>query len=29
VEEGPPEEIFNNPKEERTKMFLKRIIREV
>jgi len=28
VEEGPPEEIFNNPKEERTKMFLKRIIRE-
>lgn len=26
VEEGPPKEIFNRPKEERTKQFLKRII---
>jgi putative lysine transport system ATP-binding protein len=29
VEEGPPEEIFNNPKEERTKLFLKRVIGEI
>jgi L-cystine transport system ATP-binding protein len=28
VEEGKPREIFNNPKEERTKQFLKRINRE-
>lgn len=27
VEEGPPSEIFNNPREERTKSFLGRIIR--
>ena len=26
AEEGPPEQIFNNPKEERTKEFLKRIL---
>lgn len=26
VEEGPPEEIFSNPKEERTRRFLKRIL---
>lgn len=26
IEEGTPEEIFNNPKEERTKQFLSRII---
>ncbi|MEO1772708.1 amino acid ABC transporter ATP-binding protein [Candidatus Enterococcus ferrettii] len=28
VEEGPPEEIFSNPKEERTRRFLKRILPE-
>lgn len=28
VEEGPPEEIFSNPKEERTHRFLKRILPE-
>lgn len=28
VEEGPPEDIFNNPKEERTKEFLKRILED-
>lgn len=28
VEEGPPNEIFSNPKEERTKQFLKRILPE-
>ncbi|NLM03674.1 MAG: amino acid ABC transporter ATP-binding protein [Clostridiales bacterium] len=28
AEEGTPEEIFNNPKEERTKEFLKRILNE-
>jgi L-cystine transport system ATP-binding protein len=28
VEEGTPEEIFTNPKEERTKQFLKRVIPE-
>ncbi len=28
AEEGPPEEIFGNPKEERTKEFLHRILRE-
>lgn len=27
AEEGKPEEIFNNPKEERTKMFLKRVLK--
>ena len=28
VEQGPPEEIFSRPKEERTRQFLKRIIPE-
>lgn len=28
VEEGPPDQIFNHPKEERTKQFLRRILRE-
>ncbi|MGB4658121.1 MAG: amino acid ABC transporter ATP-binding protein, partial [Mobilitalea sp.] len=28
AEEGTPEEIFNNPKLDRTKEFLKRVIRE-
>ena len=28
VEQGKPEEIFDNPKEERTKQFLKRILLE-
>lgn len=28
VEEGPPNEIFSNPKEDRTKQFLKRILPE-
>jgi ABC-type histidine transport system ATPase subunit len=27
VEQGTPEEIFDNPKEERTKSFLKRILK--
>jgi putative lysine transport system ATP-binding protein len=27
AEEGTPEEIFNNPKQERTKEFLKRVTR--
>ncbi len=26
IEEGTPEEIFNNPKEERTKLFLSQIL---
>ena len=26
VEEGPPDEIFRNPREERTRTFLKKII---
>lgn len=29
AEEGGPEQIFNNPKEERTKEFLKRILKEI
>ncbi|MFW5649339.1 MAG: amino acid ABC transporter ATP-binding protein [Candidatus Alkaliphilus sp. MAG34] len=29
AEEGSPEQIFNNPKEERTKEFLKRILKEM
>ena len=29
LEEGPPEEIFNNPKEERTKEFLKRVLQKI
>ncbi|HHX12242.1 MAG TPA: amino acid ABC transporter ATP-binding protein, partial [Clostridiales bacterium] len=28
-EEGTPDEIFNNPKKERTKEFLKRVTRQV
>ena len=28
VEEGPPKDIFTNPKEERTRQFLKRILPE-
>ena len=27
VEQGPPEQIFHNPKEERTKQFLRRTMR--
>jgi L-cystine transport system ATP-binding protein len=29
VEEGSPDDIFNNPKEERTRQFLQRLSREV
>ena len=29
VEQGPPEEIFKRPKEERTKQFLNRILNPV
>ena len=29
AEEGTPEQIFNNPTEERTKEFLKRILKEI
>ena len=28
TEEGTPEEIFNNPKQERTREFLRRILRD-